>query len=81
MTMTYEQRQQHRELYQQLRLAITFPGDTFAGEYRKPFTAVCKDDWTWEMAMASEDTPDIAALRLDGKLSWLLLGKHRQAVA
>lgn len=78
--MTAQQRTEHRDLYNQLRLALVYPGESIAG-VTKPYAPVNKDNWTWEMAMASEDTPDIAALRLDGKLSWLLLGKHRQAVA
>lgn len=43
---------------------------------------ICKDGWTWEDAMASADTPDIAARRGVRETSFLfLLGKHHKAVA
>lgn len=69
-----------QELYTQLRLALLEPGEEWRG-YRRPYAPVNKDNWTFDYAMTQPDTPNIAALRLNGKLSWLLMGKHRQAVA
>lgn len=57
--MNTQQRHEHREFYNQLRLAIVFPGDTIAG-VTKPYTPVNQDDWTWEDAMSAPDTPYIA---------------------
>lgn len=57
--MNAQQRHEHREFYNQLRLAIVFPGDTVAGVTRR-YEPVNKDSWTWEDAMSAPDTPDIA---------------------
>ena len=64
------------ELYQRLRFAMLSPGESIGGQ-RKPYVPVNKDNWTWEDAMASEDTPDIAARRGKRETSFLfLLGRH-----
>ena len=77
--MTYTQRNTEagRILYNQLRLNLAYPGEVVGGE-RRPYTPVNKDHWTWENAMAAPDTENVATHRLDGKLSWLVLGKYRQ---
>lgn len=58
-----------RALYNQLRLAIAFPGETIAGVTRL-YEPVNKDDWTWEMALA-DDTPPAYP---ESKCMWLLIG-------
>lgn len=60
--MSYEQRQQHRELYQQLRLAIAFPGDTI-GEVTKPYAPVDKWALSYDELLLTPDTPRVAYLR------------------
>lgn len=60
--MTAQQRHDFREFYNQLRLAIVFPGETLAG-VTKPYTPVNKDAWTWETAMSAPDTPMVAQHR------------------
>lgn len=57
--MNTQQRHEHREFYNQLRLAIVFPGDTIAG-VTKPYTPVNKDNMTWDELMQTPDTPYIA---------------------
>lgn len=65
------------ELYTQLRLALLEPGEEWGG-YRRPYTPVNKDNWTWEDAMRSEDTPDIAA-RCNRRQTSFLVGLGRYA--
>ena len=60
--MTYAQRQQHRELYQQLRLNLAFPGEVIGGE-RKPYAPVNKDEWTFDYMLTQPNTPRIAYLQ------------------
>lgn len=67
-----------QELYTQLRLALLEPGEEWGG-YRRPYAPVNKDNWTWEDAMRSEDTPDIAARRNVRTASlWATIGMRRQ---
>ena len=65
--MTYAQRNTEagRILYNQLRLNLAFPGETVAGEVRKPYTPVNYDKWglSYDELMACPDTPRIAYLR------------------
>ncbi len=75
---SYEQRQQHREIYNQLRLQLAFPGDVVA-EIRRPFQPVNRDDWTWEDAMRADTPSSVRAT--PGKLLLLTLGRFGQAVA
>ena len=73
--MTAQQRQAHREFYNQLRLAIVFPGDTIAG-VTKPYTPVNKDDMTWDELMQTPDTPLIARYRATRETSmWFAVGR------
>lgn len=69
--MTDLQRQQHRDLYQQLRLALVMPGESIGG-ITKPYAAVNRDDWTWDMAIAAPPTPRIAYLQRRYPLAGLL---------
>lgn len=78
--MTAAQKAQHRDLYNQLRLAIVFPGESVAG-VTKLYEPVNKDNWTWEDAMAAPDTPNIARMRARGDKSLLFrLGRYEQVV-
>lgn len=54
--MTAQQRTEHRELYNQLRLNLVYPGDSIAG-VTKPYAPVNHDDWTWEYMLAAPPTP------------------------
>lgn len=69
--MTYEQRQQHRELYQQLRLAIAFPGDTIGG-VTKPYAPVDKWALSFDELLAAPPTPRIAYLQARYPLAGLV---------
>lgn len=74
--MTSAQKQQFREIYNQLRLAIVYPGETIAG-VTKLYAPVNKDNWTWEMAMSAPDTPTIARYRQTRETSmWCGIGVH-----
>lgn len=78
--MNTQQRTEHRELYNQLRLAITFPGDTIAG-VTKPYAPIDKWAMSWDELMASEDTPDIAARRNVRQTSFWATLRMTRAVA
>lgn len=71
--MNAQQRHEHREFYNQLRLALVYPGDTIAG-VTKLYTPVNKDNWTWEMAMSAPDTPTVARERRYEKTMWFSVG-------
>jgi hypothetical protein len=64
--MSYELRntEQGRLLYNQLRLALVYPGDSIAG-VTKPYTPVNYDKWslTFDDLIASPATPRIAYLQ------------------
>lgn len=60
--MTATQKAQHRELYNQLRLAIAWPGDEVA-DTRRLYSPINKDEWTWDDAMQAEDTPAVRHAR------------------
>jgi hypothetical protein len=68
--MNAQQKAAHREFYNQLRLAIVFPGDTIAG-VTKPYAPVNKDEWTFDFAMTQPDTPAVAHLRTRERRMWL----------
>lgn len=71
--MNAQQRHEHREFYNSLRLATVFPGDTIAG-VTKAYTPVNKDNWTWEQAMSAPDTPAVARERRYEKTMFALIG-------
>jgi hypothetical protein len=74
--MTAQQRTDHRQIYNQLRLAIAFPGDT-VGETRKAYAPVDKWALTWDELMATPDTPAIARYRATRETSmWCAVGVH-----
>lgn len=60
--MTTKQRNENRQLYNQLRLAISFPGE-IVGDMRRKYQPVNKDGWSWETAMSAPDTPMVAQHR------------------
>lgn len=72
--MTAAQKAQHRELYNQLRLAIVLPGETVAG-VTKPYAPVDKWSLTWDELMVCPDTPAVAHLRCYEKTMFLRMGK------
>lgn len=71
--MNAQQRHEHREFYNQLRLAIVLPGDSIAG-VTKPYTPVNKDVWSFDFAMTQPDTPAVAQGRRYEKTMWLMIG-------
>lgn len=74
--MTNIQRTAHRELYNQLRLALVYPGESLAG-VTKPYAPIDKWALSWEELMQCPDTPDIAARRNVRQTSFLVrLGRH-----
>lgn len=75
--MNAQQIAQHPEVYQQLKLALTFPGETIAG-VRRAYTDVNKDDWTFDFALTQPDTPRVAHLRKYEATMWLRIGKYEQ---
>lgn len=58
--MTAQQRADHRDLYNQLRLNLAFPGETVA-EVVKPYV----DKWalSYDELLLTPDTPRVAYLR------------------
>jgi len=62
--MTAQQRADHYETYQQLRLALILPGETI-GEERRRYTPVNYDKWTlsYDDLIAAPPTPRIAYLQ------------------
>lgn len=68
--MNAQQRHEHREFYNQLRLAIVFPGDTVAG-VTKPYAPVDKTNWTFDYAMSQPDTEQVAYHRARERRMWL----------
>lgn len=73
--MTAQQRHEHREFYNQLRLAIVFPGDEVAG-VTKAYTPVNKFEMTWEELMLTPDTPAVARYRQTRETSmWFAIGQ------
>lgn len=79
--MTAAQKAQHRQLYNQLRLALVYPGESIAG-VTKPYTPIDKWSLSWDELMALPDTPDIAARRNTRQTSmWFRIGKHEQVVS
>ncbi len=71
--MTTAQRNEHRTLYNQLRLALAFPGETVAGVTRL-YEPVNKDGWSWDDAMNAPDTAPVASYRRREKGMWLAIG-------
>lgn len=73
--MTTQQKTDFRQVYNQLRLAIAFPGDDVAG-LRKPYAPVNRDALSWDEIMLTPDTPAVARLRRYEKTMWLSVGVH-----
>lgn len=74
--MNAQQRLEHRETYNQLRLAIAFPGET-VGAVTKPYRPVDKWTLTYDELMACPDTPTIARYRATRETSmWCAIGVH-----
>lgn len=74
--MNAQQRHEHREFYNQLRLALVYPGDTVAG-VTKPYEPINKDFMTWDELMSCPDTPMIARYRATRETSmWCAIGVH-----
>ncbi len=74
--MTALQKAQHPEFYTQLKLQLLDPGDTYVG-FRRQYTPVNRDDWTWEDAMSAPDTPYIARALATRKIGMLcVIGVH-----
>ncbi len=59
-----------RLLYNQLRLAIVYPGETVA-DMRRKYEAVDKTDWTFDYAMTQPDTPMVTYHRARERRMWL----------
>lgn len=73
--MSAQQKQTHRQLYNQLRLAIAFPGK-IVGETRKAYTPVDKWALTWDELMQTPDTPTVARYRATRETSmWFAIGR------
>ncbi len=64
-----------RQLYNQLRLGLVFPGETIV-DSRRRYTPVNKDMWSWEDAMSAPDTATVANLRRYEKTMWFAIGVH-----
>lgn len=74
--MNAQQKQAHRDFYNQLRLAIVFPGDSIAG-VTKAYAPVNKDTLTWDELMATPDTLTVARYRQTRETSmWCGIGVH-----
>lgn len=73
--MNAQQKIEHRAFYNQLRLAIVYPGDAIAG-VTKPYQPVNKDVLTWDELMLTPDTPTIARYRATRETSmWFRIGQ------
>lgn len=62
--MTTEQKQQFRQIYNQLRMNLSFPGEVIADTRRKYAPVnVDKSDWSFDYALTQPDTPMVAQHR------------------
>ena len=64
--MTNQQIAQHPDVYERLRAITTQPGDSFWSRgqlLRRKFERACKDNWSWDDAMAAPDTANVAYYR------------------
>ncbi len=75
MTSELRNTEAGRNLYNQLRLNLSFPGEVVA-TVRKPYAPVNRDALSWDEIMLTPDTPAVARLRRYEKTMWLSVGVH-----
>lgn len=72
--MNAQQKQAHRDFYNQLRLTLVYPGEII-GENRRPYAPVDRYALSFDELMLTPDTPTIARYRATRETSmWFAIG-------
>lgn len=73
--MTTQQKKDFRQIYNQLRLSLAFPGEAIA-ETRKVYQPLDRYALTWDQLMLTPDTPTVARYRQTRETSmWFAIGQ------